>query len=962
MAAVILLIPVALVSAADQPVRYDTPALWYRLSYALVAGALVISGIYNLTIFLLRAKERICGWLSAMCLSSAVNVLLPNTSKLPVEYIAPWFTEAVVLRFDLLTLSILLGTTWLLMVDLFPRDVPITLARSLGVFSAVIAAVGLTVPITVVLGVYRLFVALAGMYCVYFCYATVRALVLNRPDARLVAVGIAAMVLAGISDTLVVLGMIWPLPMLVPTALLVFTGILSFIVTRRFTAAYAATERLSDELREKNIALSRMDAIKDQFLATTSHELRTPLTGIIGIAESLPDAYPETPQGVRRNLTTIASSGRRLSALINDILDFSRLRNRDIRLECRPLHLGPVVRTVATVLAPLVQHKPVALRIDDESLDTWVRADEDRLQQILYNLVGNAVKFTDEGSVTIAACADGAMLRVSVSDTGPGIPREHQESIFTPFERGAPAESGRFSTGLGLGITRHLVELHGGAVSVTSEPGAGSTFSFTLPHAGEPADTPPTARARLTPMAEELVLYDSMVRGSPVTVPQDVSNEAVARVLVIDDEPVNLQVAVNQLTAAGYGVETCTNGAEALTRIEREPRPDLILLDLMMPGMSGYEVCERLRERFGQPELPVIIVTARNRISDLVRGFSAGANDYVTKPYSRDELLARVRTQLQLKSAFAALAENHRLKEELRQRVKREQRLRMLQRRLTEALDTIPLPVCAVDEAGVVVFGTDAAGTVLGHAPDARRGTPIDSLVIPVPHEEGPTEPLSTRWAGLEPGGRLTLDVTIGTENAPRTRQELQVLALRLDDEDATVLLFRDAGTATPRERATGLLIDELNRNRERLERLERSLHRLAGLDHAELDVVRNELRSIDTLLDQFGSHLQRPGTPVDRCAVAREIMALSLAYWEESTGETRLALARESGLWRVEVFPDGFERARTLDRYLDPRAFPKVPRWKKVLATGDFVLARCPESTPTRLKLEAALSRLRLA
>ncbi|MBD3239376.1 MAG: hypothetical protein GF331_02235, partial [Chitinivibrionales bacterium] len=374
------------VAAAEAP-PVGTYLLWNRASYAFLAGALLVAGITNLTFFLLRRKERACGYLSAICLAFAVNVLLPNTSRLPLRRLLPWLTDTFSIRLDLFTLSIAIGSSWFLTRELFPRDVPLRLVKVAAWLSAVVAGAALTTPFPVVDIAYRLYLAMIGLYCMYCAYIAVRALVLKRPDARPAAVGICIIALAGGIDVLSVLQVVRPLPLFISTALLIFTCILSYIVARRFTSAYAASEQLSRELKEANTALSRMDAVKDQFLANTSHELRTPLTGIIGIAESLPDTYPETPEEVRRNLGTIAASGRRLSALVNDILDFSRLKNRDIRLDTRAVHLAPVVRTVATVLAPLVRDKPVALRIDKDAVDRWVMADEDRLQQVLYNLI-----------------------------------------------------------------------------------------------------------------------------------------------------------------------------------------------------------------------------------------------------------------------------------------------------------------------------------------------------------------------------------------------------------------------------------------------------------------------------------------------------------------------------------------------------------------------------------------------
>lgn len=400
------------------------------------------------------------------------------------------------------------------------------------------------------------------------------------------------------------------------------------------------------ELVQKNQDLTRLDRTKDEFLANTSHELRTPLNGIIGIADSLIDgAAGPLGENASNNLRLIVASGRRLASLVNDILDFSKLRNREIALAARPLDLRQIVEVVLTISRPLIAGKAIDLvnRIP-EGLPA-VLADENRLQQILHNLVGNAVKFTAKGSVEVRGVPLQNVIEISVVDTGIGIPAEKHEAIFQSFEQvDSSTEREYGGTGLGLSITKQLVELHGGRIGVESEHGSGSRFFFTLPVSSEtPAVEEPAARTVThNPVSAAALPVDSGVRNVG-------GYGAGTRILVVDDEPVNRQVIQNLLSIRDFHVVEAADGPAALHSVQ-ERRPDLVLLDVMMPRMNGYEVCRRIRERYGIAELPIIMLTAKNMVSDLVEGMNAGANDYIPKPFSRDELLARLRTQLELAS------------------------------------------------------------------------------------------------------------------------------------------------------------------------------------------------------------------------------------------------------------------------------------------------------------------------
>jgi len=402
-------------------------------------------------------------------------------------------------------------------------------------------------------------------------------------------------------------------------------------------------------------SLRETDRLKDEFLANTSHELRTPLNGIIGLADSMLDgaAGPLTePQ--QKNLDLIVSSGRRLTSLVNDILDFSRLRYKDLQLQLGAVDMYASANVVLNLTNPLVTGKSLKL-VNDISVDfPLAEADENRVQQILYNLIGNAIKFADSGEVTISAQQDGDLLSISVTDTGIGIPPEKQERIFEAFEQADGSVARVYGgTGLGLSVTRRLVELHGGTIRVESEVGKGSQFTFTLPVAENQTRIEPVrsiGSQRLVPL---LAAQDKALVGE--TEPGEVGSENF-NILVVDDELVNLQVLNNHLTLSNYRVSQATSGQEALNLIDEGLRPDLIILDVMMPRMSGYEFCQTIREKLAPTEVPIIMLTARNQVSDLVEGLNAGANDYMIKPFSKQELLARIRTHLtlsQINNAYA---------------------------------------------------------------------------------------------------------------------------------------------------------------------------------------------------------------------------------------------------------------------------------------------------------------------
>jgi len=419
--------------------------------------------------------------------------------------------------------------------------------------------------------------------------------------------------------------------------------------------------------RQVNQRLLQIDSLKDAFLANTSHELRTPLNGIIGLSESLiAGVTGELPEKTISNLQMVVNSGRQLSYLIDDILDFSKLREHKIQLNCQTIYLYRVADTVMSLTQHLVNSKPVILtnNIGTES----VYADESRLQQILYNLIGNAIKFTEKGSVTISAETKGQHIWISISDTGIGVPVDKVTKIFEAFEQADDSESRRHGgTGLGLAVSRQLIELHKGTIHLESTLDEGSTFSFSLPittadteqlqsnsaqeyHANEQVAIPSPSRS--------LIPDDTLADTEPVVIlnyHSETHNEGRKHILIVDDEAINRQVLVNLLSLKNYRVTQCCNGKQTLQLLAGKNDIDLILLDVMMPDISGFDICKKIRDNYALNELPILFLSATNQIQDMQVGYDVGANDYLSKPIAKEMLFVRIETHLKLLETYQKL-------------------------------------------------------------------------------------------------------------------------------------------------------------------------------------------------------------------------------------------------------------------------------------------------------------------
>lgn len=400
-----------------------------------------------------------------------------------------------------------------------------------------------------------------------------------------------------------------------------------------------------DITKEKEI-----DSMKTDFISTVSHELRTPLTSVLGFAkiikrrlndEIFPHVKTEDKKIQRMinqvdgNIGIIISEGERLTKLINDVLDIAKMEAGKIEWKKEALSVGEIIERAATAASALFEQKGLRLVKDIEDGLPEITGDGDRLMQVIINLISNAVKFTDKGSITCRArkvwnekeeLAD--FVEISVIDTGVGIAKEDNWKVFEKFKQvGDVLTDKPTGTGLGLPICKQIVEHHGGRIWVESELGKGSAFSFALPVRRETG---------ISMEAIDKEIFIRQLREHIAIAPQPaISGKTI---LAVDDDPNIREFLRQELEAAGYRVNEASDGIEAINMIKKQ-RPDLIILDIMMPKMSGFDVAAVIKNDPATMDIPIIILSI---IEDRERGYRVGIDKYLTKPVNTDELLHEI--------------------------------------------------------------------------------------------------------------------------------------------------------------------------------------------------------------------------------------------------------------------------------------------------------------------------------
>ena len=413
--------------------------------------------------------------------------------------------------------------------------------------------------------------------------------------------------------------------------------------------------KLAEEaLRASNAALTvsihraeEANSAKSEFLANMSHEIRTPMTSILGFADLLSDeVWAKDPSKRREAIETIQRNGRHLLEIIDDILDLSKVEAGQLLIDRMPCATRQILQDVDELLRARAEAKGLAFEIDcEDAVPALIETDAVRLRQILINLVGNAIKFTEAGAIRLRvrleqSAAGEPRVGFEVSDTGIGISDEQLAKLFHPFSQADASTTRRYGgTGLGLTISKRLTDLLGGEIMLASQPGRGSVVRVVLP-AGAAAEKPPEAAEAPAKSAEEgrQAAAAGALRG---------------RVLLAEDGPDNQRLIAHIIRRAGVEVEIADNGEEAIECVraaQRADRPwDLILMDMQMPVLDGYSAARRLRQE--GCDTPIVALTAHSMSGDRDKCLEAGCDDYVTKPIDRGRLLATLAQFLQPASA-----------------------------------------------------------------------------------------------------------------------------------------------------------------------------------------------------------------------------------------------------------------------------------------------------------------------
>lgn len=653
-------------------------------------------------------------------------------------------------------------------------------------------------------------------------------------------------------------------------------------VSRQITVIRDKNSQLEQNvsvIHQQNEALRQADKIKDEFLANTSHELRTPLTGVIGISQSLLQGVAGPLNASQHEqLLMVQNGAQRLAHLVDDLLDFHKIKNNKLRLTLDAVDVKRCIDTVVALSRYQLSGKPVTLEVRLPQSNVIALADTARLEQVLYNLLSNAIKYTEHGSI-ILSLEEGAnkQLIISVTDSGVGIAHTDQVNIFDPFVQvDASVTRAQNGSGLGLAISSQLVELMSGELTVQSEVGSGSCFSFNLPrfesHSISELDSP--AQSHWIAPAQ---IINNISETNHSSTQDYVGQQEGSKVLVVDDEIMNLQVLKNQLELAGYQVVLCSQGLEALDYL-RQNDVDLLILDLMMPQISGLSMLQEIRKQPNLSDLPVLLLTAKTQTKDLLQGFECGTDDYLTKPFLQHELLTRVSHLLKAKQTDQRVEENRLLKMEVAKRIESEAHLKEGQSRMQQLLENIDEAIISVNAFKQVIYVNPAALNILGFEAANVIGDDIGRFI---------------GIEGVREIERRSVNPSINTSESYRNTN----IELRCADGNLHAVQAQLFSSGQGQHQEWHLM--------------------LATHSTSSPAIVVNDE-------SDFRKNLVL-------------LMNEALSVWQKGTGKSKICLAEQSKIWSVYLDRSSAQ-TRTMDKYFLEQTLPKKPRWRDVLRTASYV------------------------
>lgn len=611
----------------------------------LVAGLLLLIGIYHLFLYGIRRTHKASLYFAAFSLLVVVRVVI--MSRLWATLFPESDGFSFLLRSELATGSLIGCFLILFFMEVISDWVNPKLARLLLGLLAIHSIAVWVMPLSIAYGQgLKVQQWLALVTITVLVISLIRALRGKPTQAlRTLVLGIVALALCVVNDVLHTAGVIesfHAIPFGV-AALAICQGLVLALLNARDRSR---AEILSVQLNQRNQELRRISALKDQFLANTSHELRTPLNGIIGLSEAIQDGLVgPLNEPVARSVRIISKSGRRLAMLVNDILDFSKLKKGEVALNLECVDVHDSLMLVQELSRGLAEESGVMIAQNVPADDYFVLADGNRFEQIILNLVQCSLRFTRGGTLSFSCEEQEDSVALHIHDSGGALPDELVESLYQDYEA-TPLNMG--PDGLGLSVSRSLVALHAGQLEATVSESKGTLFSLKFPRATDAGLQRQRVLTRVSARpAAELTRASDLEAAHSSSRVLETPEKSGRKILVIHDEEVNGYILRQMLEFEGHEVLVVDSGESGVDALALASF-DLVLLDLMLPGISGYEVLESIRASFDLHQLPVLILTARGFVEDLARSFTLGANDYLAKPFTRAEVLARVAHHLKM--------------------------------------------------------------------------------------------------------------------------------------------------------------------------------------------------------------------------------------------------------------------------------------------------------------------------
>lgn len=621
----------------------DQAAILKHREFALFVDGATLFGFFALALFLLmfstvKASRGITLYLGLFSLSALVYILTHGEKLISV--VLPGLPYEIVLKLQLASSALVYYYLLRYVANSINYPMPEAVMKTSKAINAVLLLIAVFVPAEYFSYLEGLLLAWGVIAISFVLYSMVAGTRRNPKNMFLMMVSIESLSVVVIYYLVTV----WNLPFhyyVLSYEIILFGFFQAIVMTRQYAASFLEVEQLSRRLLT-------LDGLKDDFMAATSRELRSPLQGIVNIAQTLAEgAAGSLNNRQNEQLSMVVSTGKRLSALINDMSDFAKLNHGGLFLQRQAVDLRSVASSVMEVTRHVTGNPRLSFRLDLPDTLPLLETDEQRLAQILFNLLANAVNYTHRGVITVSAEVKEDYVAIQIADTGAGIAPERLRTLFDAYDpQGAAAQKMYRENGLGLSITQKLVELNGGEIKVQSTPGQGSVFTFTLP----------VLKERTAFLDQEYLEITGWEAAATMELeeysPELLQGGECCTILVVDNDPVNLQVLSNALRLEKHIVITASSGLEALLVMQEETDLDLVIMDWAMPEMPGLVLCQAIRERFILSELPVLVLTSGNRPEDIQAVFEAGANDYLSQPVELREFRARVQTLLDMRKSI----------------------------------------------------------------------------------------------------------------------------------------------------------------------------------------------------------------------------------------------------------------------------------------------------------------------